>query len=266
MDVKSLDNKTNSYVITDGYSLYGEVSYEELFTGYSVLKVKDENGTLHIIDPEVTSTKVYPSGKEHQGNRYYSRKPDLPKLQKDKFLAGYCSSIKAVNQESLAKYKKLFSKYTIKETPIKSRGKAAAMCFGGMGTIPATGLIAYSTIYKDREYKRDQSWYEMHGSNWILGLGFMAAFHQCSNILAPAKYQAFLALTLGVDVAANIMYEVKFSDTFIPPIEEKPVTTDPNDLVAGLVGAANYYLVAQIFKDMFGVSQEKFCKSYLQKL
>ena len=266
IDHNSLNSGIQAYILGEKKSFFGTVSREELVPDYYVVKIKDDKGITHIIDPDEEKAIIYPSERQHTGSRYYSKSPNIPKMNKDKFLKGYCLAREGNQSADFAIYKKLFTKYTIQKTPVKSRAKAAAMCFGGLGVIPLTGYASYATIYESRRYKSDPSWYEQHGTNWLMGLGFMAAFHQCTNIIAPTQYQAFLALTVGVDVAANIMYEIKISDTFVPPIEEKPVVTDINDLASGLVGAANYYIVAQLFKDLFGVTEDKFCSSYLQKL
>lgn len=245
-------------------AIFGEISFEDLVEDYKVIKIKDSEGNISVLDPEITPVEVYLSPEKiHASDKLYSKAPTIPALNKEKFLAGICASKDQIaNDKNYKKYEQLFKKYIIQQSPIKSRAKAAGMCFGGLGTIPLTGFIAYSTIYNERRYKdyNEQSWYEKHGSNWVLGIGYMAAFHQCSNILAPKSYQTFLALTVGVDVAANIMYEIKLSDDFVPPLEDHAVRTDINDFSSGLMGALSYYMMAQVFKDIFSTSLDSYCK------
>lgn len=263
--LETIINKKNNnfyYIISKENSLYGKIEEIELFDEYFLLKISDEYGTHHYIDPRMEKIDIFEGKKIHKKNNFNVKKSTkLPILDEDRFLKGYCSNLKKVKSSKDYKtFNKVFNKFAIKSKLVNNRSKAFGLCLMSLGASSALFMDIDMGIEDSENYFAEI--FNAHGTNYVLGLGMMAITHQCTSILSPKHYDLFFKLAVGGNIAANLMYEIKLSDTFIPPVENDPVRTDIPDFTSGMMSVFSYQILSKMFKLIYNTSDTKFCQKY----
>jgi len=236
------------------FKVHGEIEELEIEPGFKILKLTEKNGLTHWIDPDYAEIKTeslptdlpktIPKGEFN---------PSLPLhlFNKKKSIDFVCKHFKVLQSDAKGRNLLGAVRKAYTSNPKLLRDlllNTLTRC--GLGGI---ALFQSFNIYDKVETKN--FWIATdHESNFLLGIGGMAAMHQCLTGLSPVNQKLFLKAALGTNIAGNIYFELNLpGDWQYDPDNGKPVQTDIPDLVSGGLATATYYAFAALVENALPV-------------